>query len=551
MSTLIRDYERFAKEANEICKGRVYTDHLRRYAYGVDASCYSYLPKVVVKAEDEREVRRLIRLCQQCGTPFTFRAAGSSLSGQCSSEDVLIVCNDGFKKMEVIDDGKALKCECGVIGSDANDLLKPYNRKIGPDPATLATALVGGILNNNSSGMCCGTAQNSYKTIRSIRVVLLDGSILDTSDQKSIDQFLKEKPQMVEDILQLRKDILADEELTHLIHHKYKIKNTTGYGLNSLVDFEDIIDIINHLFIGSEGTLGFVSEIVYNTVEDVPYKGCGLMFFKTLNDASLAVVALANMGRDKVVAAEMMDYQSLKAVQSLDNVPEFVREVPEGTSAILFQTESYSKETVDKNLAFIKDKLKDIPTAIPSLYSQDPKEYDSWWAIRKGILPIVGGQRRKGTTVITEDVCFQIEDFTKGIEMLTELFHKYDFVDGGVIFGHALSGNVHFNITPDFSDPKDTKNFGDLVKEMSERVSGFGGSLKAEHGTGRMVAPFIEMEWGRKAYEINRRIKAIFDPERILNPDVIITDDPDVYKKNLKAQCVIDDAYNLYGMRFL
>ena len=545
MSTLIKDYERFAKEAKEICKDRVYTDHLRRYAYGVDASCYSYLPKVVVKAEDEREVRRLIRLCQQCGTPFTFRAAGSSLSGQCSSEDVLIVCNDGFKKMEVIDDGKALKCECGVIGSDANDLLKPYNRKIGPDPATLATALVGGILNNNSSGMCCGTAQNSYKTIRSIRVVLLDGTVLDTSDKKSIEQFLREKPQMVEDILQLRKEILADEELTHLIHHKYKIKNTTGYGLNSLVDFEDIIDIINHLFIGSEGTLGFVSEIVYNTVEDVPHKGCGLMFFSTLNDASLAVVALANMGREKVVAAEMMDYQSLKAVQTLENVPDFVREVPEGTSAILFQTESYSKQTVDENLAFIKEQLKDIPTAIPSLYSQDPKEYDSWWAIRKGILPIVGGQRRKGTTVITEDVCFQIEDFTKGIEMLTELFHKYDFVDGGVIFGHALSGNVHFNITPDFSDPKDTKNFGDLVKEMSERVSGFGGSLKAEHGTGRMVAPFVEMEWGKKAYEINRRIKAIFDPERILNPDVMITDDPDVYKKNLKAQCVIDDAFTI------
>lgn len=545
MSTLIKDYERFAKEAKEICKDRVYTDHLRRYAYGVDASCYSYLPKVVVKAEDEREVRRLIRLCHQCGTPFTFRAAGSSLSGQCSSEDVLIVCNDGFKKMEVIDDGKALKCECGVIGSDANDLLKPYNRKIGPDPATLATALVGGILNNNSSGMCCGTAQNSYKTIRSIRVVLLDGTVLDTSDKKSIDRFLKEKPQMVEDILQLRKEILADEELTHLIHHKYKIKNTTGYGLNSLVDFEDIIDIINHLFIGSEGTLGFVSEIVYNTVEDVPHKGCGLMFFRTLNDASLAVVALANMGREKVVAAEMMDYQSLKAVQTLENVPDFVREVPEGTSAILFQTESYSKETVDENLAFIKEQLKDIPTAIPSLYSQDPKEYDSWWAIRKGILPIVGGQRRKGTTVITEDVCFQIEDFTKGIEMLTELFHKYDFVDGGVIFGHALSGNVHFNITPDFNDPKDTKNFGDLVKEMSERVSGFGGSLKAEHGTGRMVAPFVEMEWGRKAYEINRRIKAIFDPTRILNPDVMITDDPDVYKKTLKAQCVIDDAFTI------
>lgn len=545
MSELIRDYDRFAKEAQMICKNRVYTDYLRRYAYGVDASCYSYLPKVVVKAEDEQEVRRLVRLCQQCGTPFTFRAAGSSLSGQCSSEDVLIVCNDGFKRMEVLDDGKALRCDCGVIGSDANDLLKPYNRKIGPDPATITTALVGGILNNNSSGMCCGTAQNSYQTIRSIRVVLLDGSILDTSDQKSIDQFLKEKPQKVEDILKLREEILADEELTHMIHHKYKIKNTTGYGLNSLVDFDNIVDIINHLFVGSEGTLGFVSEIVYNTVEDVPHKGCGLLFFSNLNDASEAVVKLAGMGRDKVIAAEMMDYQSLRAVQQLESVPDFVRDVPEGTSCILFQTESYAKSTVDDNLAFIQKELKDIPTAIPSLYSQDPKEYESWWAIRKGILPIVAGQRKKGSTVITEDVCFQIEDFTKGIEMLTELFHKYDFVDGGVIFGHALSGNVHFNITPDFSDPKDTKNFGDLVHEMSERVSGFGGSLKAEHGTGRMVAPFIEMEWGKKAYEINRRIKAIFDPTRILNPDVIITDDPDVYKKNLKAQCVIDDAFTI------
>ena len=400
MNSLVRDYDRFAKEAQEICKDRVYTDYLRRYAYGVDASCYSYLPKVVVKAQDESEVRRLIRLGQQCGTPFAFRAAGSSLSGQCSCEDVLIVCNDGFKKMEVLDNGLALKCDCGVIGSDANDMLQPYNRKIGPDPATIATALIGGILNNNSSGMCCGTAQNSYKTIRSIRVVLLDGTILDTSDPKSVKQFLKEKPQMVEDILQLRRDILADEELTHMIHHKYKIKNTTGYGLNSLVDFEDIIDIINHLFIGSEGTLGFVSEIVYNTVEDVPHKGCGLMFFRTLNDASLAVVALANMGREKVVAAEMMDYQSLCAVQSLENVPAFLSEVPEGTSAILFQTESYSKETVDANLAFIKDRLKDIPTAMPSLYSQDPKEYDAWWAIRKGMPPIVGAQPQKGTTVL-------------------------------------------------------------------------------------------------------------------------------------------------------
>lgn len=542
MSTeLQKDYQRFAKEAKYIVKDRVYTDYLRRYAYGVDASCYHYVPEVVVKANTEAEVLHLVRLANECGTPVTFRSAGSSLSGQCSSEDVLIVANDGFKRIEVIGNGESIRLDCGVIGSDANEALKPFGRKLGPDPATLTTALVGGILNNNSSGMCCGIAQNSYQTIQSLRVILVDGTILDTGDRKSVEAFLAARPDIVDGLNQLRQDIMADSELVELINRKYKIKNTTGYGLNSLVDFDEIVDILNHIFIGSEGTLGFVSSIVYNTVEDVPYKGCGLAFFPTLNDASQAVVALAGMGRDKVIAAEMMDYLSLQAVQHLDAVPDFVSQVPEGTSAILFQTESYSQEEVDKNLEEIKAQLAGIKTTMPTLYSQDPEEYNSWWAIRKGILPIAGGNRRPGTTVITEDVCFPIEDFTKGIELITELFHKYDFVDGGVIFGHALSGNVHFNITPDFSNPKDSKNFGDLVKEMSERVAGFGGSCKAEHGTGRMVAPFIEVEWGKKAYAINRRIKALFDPNRLLNPDVIITDDPDIYRKNLKAQSPIDE----------
>ncbi|MDY3983041.1 MAG: FAD-binding and (Fe-S)-binding domain-containing protein [Veillonellaceae bacterium] len=546
MEELRRDYTTFAKAAEHICPKRVFTDYLHRYAYGIDASCYSYLPKVVVKAHNEGEVIELIRLARECGTPITFRAAGSSLSGQCSSEDVLIVANDGFKYIEVLDNGKAIRCSCGVIGCDANEALEPYHMKIGPDPATIGTALVGGIYNNNSSGMCCGTAENSYKTIRSVRVVLLDGTVLDTSDSSSVDAFIKTHKKMVADIMDLRKDIMDDPELVDLIRRKYKIKNTTGYGLNTFVDYENLLDILNHVFIGSEGTLGFVSEITYNCVENVPYKGCGLLFFKSLHDASEAVVTLGNMPRSKVVAAEMMDYLSLKAVQALDDVPDFMKkDLEEGTCAILLQSESNDEATLDANLEYIKDALSSIKTSIPGMYSKDPEEYNSWWTIRKGILPIAAGNRRPGTTNITEDVCFKLPDFTKGMEMITELFHKYDFLDGAAIYGHALSGNVHFNITPDFRDPKDRKNFGDLVKEMAERVSGVEGSLKAEHGTGRMIAPFIEMEWGKKAYEMNRRIKAIFDPERLLNPDVIITDNPNVYKENLKEQGIIDPMFNM------
>ena len=472
---LKRDYDTFVLEAKKISPDRVFTDFLLSYAYGIDASCYSYLPKVVVKANTEAEVVQLVLLANRCGTPVTFRAAGSSLSGQASSEDVLIVANDGFKFVQVLENGNAIRLACGVIGADANEALKPYGKKIGPD--TITTALVGGIFNNNSSGMCCGTVENSYKTVRSMRVVLADGTILDTGNPQSVKEFMASHSKLVDDVLNLRSEIMTDSELVDLIRRKYKIKNTTGYGINSLVDFEDIVDILNHIFIGSEGTLGFVSEVVYNCVDDAKYKGCGLLFFA--------------------------------------------------------------------NLEYIKDQLKDIPTVIPSLYSKDAKEYDAWWIIRKGLLPIAAGLRRPGTTVITEDVCFKIEDFTDGIEMITELFKKYDFEDSGIIFGHALSGNVHFIITPNFNEQREMDNFSGLVKEMAERVAGVEGSIKAEHGTGRMVAPFVELEWGKKAYAVNRRIKEIFDPQRLLNPDVMITDDPDIYKKNLKAMSDIDPLYNM------
>lgn len=540
-----KNYAAFTEAAARICPHRVFTDYLLRYAYGIDASCYSYLPEVVVKANSESEIIQLVKLAQKLETPVSFRAAGSSLSGQASCESILIVANDGFKKAEVLENGNALRVECGVIGSDANDMLAPFGKKIGPDPATITTALVGGIINNNSSGMCCGTAQNSYKTIRSLRVVLLDGSVVDTGDPQSINTFLTDKKAIVDQLTDLRKDILGDSELVDLIQRKYKIKNTTGYSINSLVDFEDIADILNHIFIGSEGTLGFVSEVIYNCVDDAKYKGCGLVFYKELIDASKAVVKLAGMSRDIVVAAEIMDYLSLKSVQNLETVPDFVRNIQEGTSAILFQSESNNEAELDAHLEYIKESLSDIPTAIPSLYSKDAADYNSWWAIRKGLLPIVAGQRKSGSTVITEDLCFKIEDFCDGIEMIGELFRKYDFVENGVIFGHALSGNAHFIITPNFNNPVELDNFTHLVKEMAERVAAVEGSIKAEHGTGRMVAPFVELEWGKKAYAINRRIKEIFDPKGLINPDVIITDDPDLYKKNLKAQSEIDPLFNM------
>lgn len=525
------NYELFINKAKTICTGRVWDSYLMRYALGVDASCYNYVPKVVIRANNESEVIALLALARECHTPITFRAAGTSLSGQCSSDSVLIIANEGFKSIEI--KGNVIECGCGVIGCEANAALAEFGKKIGPDPATIATALIGGIFNNNSSGMCCGVEQNSYNTIHSIRAVLLDGTIIDTSDKNSVKSFCKSHKYIVESLQNLRAEILADTELTNLIARKYKIKNTTGYSINALADFSDIADILNHILIGSEGTLAFISKVRYNAVIDAKFKACGLLFFADLSEASKAVVALSKLGRDKVVSAEMMDYACLMAVKDSDGIPNIVRECKEGYSCILFQSESQEQSQLEANLVAIKAELESIKMPFAPLYSKDSREYDAWWKIRKGILPIVAGTRPKGTTIITEDVCFEIDKFTDGVAWLQELFKKYGF--DGVIFGHALAGNLHFNITPDLKDKKQYENFAFLVEEMSSKVALMGGSAKAEHGTGRMVAPFVEIEWGKKAYQINVAIKNIFDSERLLNPDVIISDDATIFKKNLKS----------------
>lgn len=525
------NYEKFISKAKSICANRVWTSRLMRYALGTDASCYSYVPKVVIRANSEAEVIALLALAQQCHTPITFRAAGTSLSGQCSSDSVLIITNEGFKSIKI--EGNIIECGCGVIGCEANVALAKYGKKIGPDPATITTALIGGIFNNNSSGMCCGVEQNSYNTIHSIRAVLLDGTIIDTQDKNSVESFCKTHAHIVESLQTLRAEILSDTELTALIKRKYKIKNTTGYSINALADFSEIKDILNHILIGSEGTLAFISKVRYNAVIDAKFKACGLLFFADLSEASKAVVALSKLGREKVVSAEMMDYACLMSVKDIEGVPSIVKECKEGYSCILFQSESEVESKLEKNLSAIKAELEHIKMPFAPLYSKDSSVYDAWWKIRKGILPIVAGTRPKGTTIITEDVCFEIDKFTDGVLWLQELFKKYNF--DGVIFGHALAGNLHFNITPDLKDKKQYDNFSALVEEMSSKVALMGGSAKAEHGTGRMVAPFVEIEWGKKAYAINVAIKNTFDSERLLNPNVIISDDKDIFKKNLKS----------------
>lgn len=539
------DFEGFIAEAKEIFKDRIYTDYLRRFAYGIDASCYAYVPRVVVRAVNESEIINLFTLSQKYNTPLTFRAAGTSLSGQACSDSVLVLANAFWQDIEIIGNAESIKCSCGVIGVEANEALKPYGKKIGPDPATINNAMIGGIFSNNSSGMCCGVKQNSYNTIKSARFILHNGTTLDTSENakpnESIESFLQKHKDKADSLLALRKEILQDTELCELIKRKFTIKNTTGYSINALLDFSEIKDIINHLFIGAEGTLGFVSSVEYECVEDYAYKACALLFYKDLALGAKAVEILA-ANESLVSAAEIMDYACLDSAKGLENAPRELGQIESGACAILVQLESSTKKELDSKIAHISKELESVPSLFGVHFSSDERLMASWWKIRKALLPLAAGSRPSGSIVITEDICFPISTFAQGIDSTTKLFEKFNFQ--GIIFGHALSGNVHFIITPNLNDEKESQAFGEFMEAMVDSVISLQGSTKAEHGTGRMIAPFVEKEWGAKAYAINRRIKEIFDPHSLINPDVIISDNPQIHTQNLKQSSEVEDFIN-------
>ena len=545
MTTQYRDFEGFIAEAKEIFKDRIYTDYLRRFAYGIDASCYAYVPRVVVRAINESEIITLFALSQKYNTPLTFRAAGTSLSGQACSDSVLVLANAFWQDIEIVGNAESIKCSCGVIGIEANEALKPYGKKIGPDPATINNAMIGGIFSNNSSGMCCGVKQNSYNTIKSARFILFDGTTLDTSENakpnESIESFLQKHKDKADALLALRKEILQDTELCELIKRKFAIKNTTGYSINALLDFSEIKDIINHLFIGAEGTLGFVSSVEYECVEDYAYKACALLFYKDLALGAKAVEILA-ANESLVSAAEIMDYACLDSARGLDSAPSELERIESGACAILVQLESSTQKELDSKIAFISKELESVPSLFGVHFSSDEKTMASWWKIRKALLPLAAGSRPSGSIVITEDICFPIHTFAQGIDSITKLFEKFNFQ--GIIFGHALSGNVHFIITPNLNDEKESQAFAEFMEAMVDSVIALQGSTKAEHGTGRMIAPFVEKEWGAKAYAINRRIKEIFDPHSLINPDVIISDNPQIHTQNLKQSSEVEDFIN-------
>jgi len=531
----------FYKELSKLIgKQKLLTDDLSLIAYGADAGCYRKTPQLIVKPSNEQEVVKILKKTHKYKIPITFRAAGTSLSGQAISDSILMQARgDHWSKVEILDKGKRVKTKPGITGTRLNQLLKPYEVKFGPDPASINSALIGGIIANNASGMSCGTHANSYATIQSARIIFSDGTLLDTADEESCNQFKIKKADLIAKIEILQSQINKKPELIAKIKEKYAIKNTTGYGLNSFVDFNDPIDIILHLIVGSEGSLAFVSEATFNTIPELPFRASAMIYFKSLKDACDAVPKLK---KAEVSAIELIDREALRSIEEKAGIPFYIKQFDHAATALLIDLEAKSKTELQRLIENTQQTLSKFELLRTFEITTNPKQILEYWQIRKGIFPSVGGMRKPGTSIIIEDIAVNLQHLTSLVLDLRKMLDELDYKDA-VIYGHALDGNLHFIFAQNFNNPEELNKYEGMISSLCNLVvNKYNGSLKAEHGTGINMAPYVEFEWGTELYSIMKEIKKAFDPDTLLNPDVIITNDPKLHLKNFKPLPLVDES---------
>jgi len=510
--------------------------------YASDASPYRYIPQVVVVPRDVADVRAILGYCVRTGRTATFRAAGTSLNGQSQSDDILIDVRRHWAGMTVEDEGERLRARCGALLGHAQAVLRRQGRRLGPDPASADVATIGGVIANNAGGMRCTIERNSYHTVSAMTLVLPSGTVIDTAAADAEAQFAAAEPALATGLMQLREELLGDAELSAKVRHKYRIRNTTGYCLAALLDGQTPLEIFRRLIVGSEGTLAFMAEAVIDTLPAPARTTLSWIILPSINEAVELVPDLVSLGAE---AVELMVAPALLAAgHMIPGTPEYWKSLDPNAAALLVEYGGSSSEDLDTAEKQVAKVVANAALVRPLEFARDEEFIELSWRVREGLLGIVGRLRPEGSAVINEDVCFPLDRVADGAADLMALLSRHGFA-GGVV-GHAAYGNLHFTLTPNLSDPADRDRYRAFMSDLVGLViDQYDGSLKAEHGTGINMAPFVVREWGEKATAMMWRIKDLADPHGVLGPNVVLTRDPDVFLRAFKSTPPIEEVANL------
>ena len=501
-------------------------------SYAHDASHFLLKPQSIYTPETREDLAQIFALATQLGVGVTFRSGGTSLSGQASTDGFLVDTRKNFRAINVGPLGETVSVSPGATVRAVNTALARHKRKLGPDPASEIACTIGGVVANNSSGMCCGTEQNTYRTLESMVLVLPSGVVIDTGAENADALLAHKAPEIHAGLLALRDRVRNNPESVSIIEKLFSIKNTMGYGVNSFLDFDSAVKILEHLIIGSEGTLAFVAEARFKTVPAFAHMATGLLIFSSLADATRSLPQLVKAG---FAAIELMDATSLRVAQSDAEATDELKSISVVEhAALLVEFQEETSDALAAKIAATAPLLDSLPLVHKAELSSDPVLRNQMWHIRKGLYATVAGNRPSGTTALLEDIAVPVSELLATCNELIALFAKHGY-DDAVIFGHARDGNIHFMLNEDFQNPAQMQRYKNFTEEMVDLVLAHSGTLKAEHGTGRIMAPFVRRQYGDELFAVMWELKRLIDPKNILNPGIILSENANTYVENIKT----------------
>jgi D-lactate dehydrogenase len=517
---------------------RVLSRAIDLIGYASDASPYRRLPAVVVMAHDCEDVAKVLGYARRSGVPVNFRGGGTSLNGQAQTEGILIDVRRWWSGLTLEDGGARVRLKAGTLLGTANRLLATRGFKLGPDPASKNIATVGGVIANNSGGMRCGVTWDPYSTVESMTLILASGTVIDTAAADAEARFAAAEPELAWGLLDLRAELLADTELSARVARKYEIKNVTGYRLCAFLDADTPLEIFRRLVVGSEGTLAFIAEAVMRTRPEPRHRTLAWLHFATIDDAVAYVPDLVQAGAR---AAELMVAAALiVSAYQMPGTPEYWKELPPDSAALILEFGHDEEAELERSERAAEELLRDAELIAPLQFTREEAAIERTWNVREGLFGLVGRLRPLGSALIIEDVCVPPPRIAECARDLQALLGKHGFLVG--VAGHASAGNLHFQLTPDFSKAEDLERYHQFMEELVELIVGkYDGSLKAEHGTGVNMAPYVAREWGEKATAMMWRVKELADPAGVLNPGVVLNRDPGIHLKHLKTQPEIEE----------
>lgn len=542
------------EDIKKFFKGDVEDSNEVRNTYSHDASLFEIKPKLVVFPKNTQDICELVKYVNnnKAGTPqlsLTGRSGGTDMSGGAINDSIILDFGRYFNKVEEVNYHNEITTQPGVYYHDFEPKTLAHNLLMPSYPASREICMMGGIVNNNSGGEKSLIYGKTIDYVRQVKVVLADGQehTFGPINKTELDKKLAEEG--FEGDLYRKVYKLVSENNNLLKNAKPKVsKNSTGYNLWDVWDGETFD--MSKVIVGSQGTLGLLTEATFKLVPTKPLSGMLVVFLKSLDNLTDIVNAILPLTPSslesfddhtlkfafrffytfhKTLGWKKFIFLGMSFIPVLNKLLPFLPHFPK--LVILVEFEGDTQEEIDAKIASVEKNLE--PYKVETQLAQDKKHEEKFWIMRRESFNLLRKNvKHKHTAPFIDDLIVPPSKLPQFLPELIEILERYKLLY--TIAGHVGDGNFHIIPLMDLSDPKEREKIPLVLQETVPLILKYGGSLSGEHNDGLIRGPFLQKMYSPEVMNLFKEVKEAFDPLNIFNPHKKINADWEYSKNHIR-----------------